>query len=78
MRLIYTATGEPVKFGDTVSLLRGERAIVEFFTVNYLQESEGKVSVRDADAPDGSLTQEYPVSAIGAKWIEHEDQPSLR
>ena len=70
-RLIYVATGELVKRGDTAQLRNGPHT-VGHFAPPHKANSEGKVAMHaGADDLHG---REYFVRVIGAKWVGREDQ----
>lgn len=73
MRLVYKATQQPVKLGDTVVLRDGQGFTVDFFSEPHKPDSEGKVTLlaEGAERPHGT---EVYVSGIGAEWIEREDR----
>lgn len=71
MRLIYTATGQPVAEGDRVAI-SGESAEVIYFRPPHKPSSEGHVVV--AFGPLVCESREFYVSVIGARWIEREDR----
>lgn len=68
--LVYTATGEPVKEGDRITLDGGCVEVI-WFGPPKSPASEGKVTVKALGAKWGS---EYYVSVIGAKWINRRDR----
>lgn len=69
MKLVYSATREPVKIGDRVTTERGLDCEVGYFRPPHKPSSSGYVTV----LVDGQQ-QEYYVSVIGAEWIEREDR----
>lgn len=73
MKLIYTATQQPVAAGDTVTLRDNVKRTVAYFAPPHKPDSEGKVTLKDGD--HDHMGREYYVSVIGAEWIGREDRP---
>lgn len=71
MRLVYTATGQPVAVGDSVAI-SGVPVEVIYFRPPHKPSSEGHVLV--AYGPQVCDSREFYVSVIGAEWIEREDR----
>jgi len=77
MRLVYTATGKPVKVGDLVTTKgQGQQVRVSFFREPHKPSSSGHVIVHDVDSGLGRIGGgwEFYVGVIGAEWIEREDR----
>lgn len=72
MKLVYLATGLPVKIGDKVRTSREADCTVSFFREPHKPSSEGHVTVLFEGDPRQSA--EYYVSIIGAKWVDREDR----
>jgi hypothetical protein len=70
MRLVYTATQQPVKVGDVVTRSDGPWK-VQFFRPPHKSSSSGKI-VLIADGE--TIGCEFFVGVIGAEWIEREDR----
>jgi len=71
MRLVYTATQEPVKAGD-IHKINGETFYVGDFPPPHKPDSEGKVQLKTH--PYDWFGMDRYVSVIGAEWIEREDR----
>lgn len=76
MRLVYTATQQPVQIGDTVKV-DGRDLLVDSFAKPRSGDSEGKVTLRVPGNTDVCGGPTYYVSIIGAEWIEREDRANL-
>lgn len=76
MRLVYTATQQPVAIGDRVTV-DGFELVVDYFAKPHKPDSSGKVSLRVPGNTDVCGGPEYYVSIIGAEWIEREDRANL-
>jgi hypothetical protein len=78
MRLVYKATGQPVKRGDFL-VKTGEGSLAgEYFVTDFRPphkpSSEGKITVRLAGKSSAYWSGEFYVSVFGAEWIEREDR----
>ncbi len=69
MRLVYERTKEEVQIGDVVTLRNGVTATVARIQKPEKSSLPGRVTLEIK----GSERDFYPV-AIGAEWIEREDQ----
>lgn len=71
MRLVYTATQEPVALDDTVTTAKGDNLVVKGFIKPRHAGSTGRVIVGGEGFTE---TTDYYPSVIGAEWIEREDR----
>lgn len=71
MKLVYKATGKPVKLGDR-HIVGDQRLVICFFARPSSPASEGKICFRAHGNPNEGPT--YYASVIGAEWIEREDR----
>jgi hypothetical protein len=67
VKLVYKATGAPVRIGDTVP-----QGKVVYFRAPHKASAEGRVTVQTGKRQVD--TREYYASVIGAVWIEREDR----
>jgi hypothetical protein len=67
-KLIYIATGQPVKKGDIATTFRGESAKVLGWALPRTPESTGRVHLVIEGAAPGWA--EYYPSVINAEWRE--------
>lgn len=70
MKLIYTATKQPVLIGDRVSV-DGFEFVVTSFERPHKPAASGKVNLRYALSRTTGRT--FYVSIIGAQWVDRED-----
>ncbi|WP_432263069.1 hypothetical protein [Cupriavidus sp. TMH.W2] len=73
MRLVYTATREPVAIDDTVTTSKGDKVVVKGFIKPRHSGSTGRVLVVYEGFTEPA---EYYPSVIGAEWIDREDRPA--